>query len=89
MLACFCVLCNSLPQTPAGFNGWTDTLAMVDFHISALQAQLSQVYHALALAYATSRTLVRPCGEREGEREGGCVAAQALLLLTLSVLLFP
>ncbi|KAG1665399.1 hypothetical protein FOA52_015809 [Chlamydomonas sp. UWO 241] len=51
-------------DTPDGFNEWTDikgdTEKMVSHHIRTVTVQLTEVYHAFALAHALNRTLIMP-----------------------------
>ncbi|GAX81831.1 hypothetical protein CEUSTIGMA_g9259.t1 [Chlamydomonas eustigma] len=51
-------------ETPSGFNEWrnitNDTEKMVSHHLVSLEAQLTEVVHAFALAWTLNRTLILP-----------------------------
>ncbi|GLC34363.1 hypothetical protein PLESTB_000737400 [Pleodorina starrii] len=47
-------------EEPADFNNWTDTEAMVQTHLRALDSQLTDTWHGLALAALLQRTVVLP-----------------------------
>lgn len=49
-------------QTPDGYNDWGEnrTMEMVEFHLKAMEQQLSELYYAFALAHITQRTLILP-----------------------------
>ncbi|KAG2492009.1 hypothetical protein HYH03_009739 [Edaphochlamys debaryana] len=45
---------------PPGYNDWNDTEAMVSFHLDALDRQLTDAWHGIALAGLLNRTLILP-----------------------------
>eukprot|EP00198_Chlamydomonas_reinhardtii_P003196 XP_001692532.1 predicted protein [Chlamydomonas reinhardtii] len=45
---------------PAGFNEWNDTEAMVQVHLNAMDSQMRDMWHGLALAALLNRTLILP-----------------------------
>lgn len=56
------LLLKLLMQMPEGYNDLPDgeEEEMAQFHVGAVNSQLQQVYHGLALALALNRTLVMP-----------------------------
>ncbi len=54
-----------------GYNDWNDTEAMVMQHLTAVEAQLVDMWYGLALAALLRRTIILPKVGRVVRKDGG------------------